>query len=133
VLAALPRVSLVEVDVTGEAPAHPQVSAWLQAWTSLRERTPPDAADAAAAFINERIARLHRWLAEAGLADWEAAEQVAKEAPPIVRAEIAAVARESVWQIRQIAQEVSHRWPQYSAAQSDAAPSAAREWVAAVL
>jgi hypothetical protein len=46
---------------------------------------------------------------------------------------MAAVVREALWQIRQIAHEALHRWPQLSPAVTDVGPSAARDWVAAVL
>lgn len=129
VLAALPRLALKEGDAPANGPEHEQVSSLIDAWPKLRASMPPAADEPPAAFIEARIARLRRWLADAGLGDPKAAALAASD-EPMVGAEIAALAREALWHARQIAYEALHRWPELALTVGAAASSAAGEWIA---
>jgi putative nucleotidyltransferase with HDIG domain len=133
VLAALPRMALKESDAPDGCAEHQKVSALIEAWPQLRNSRPPAAGDAAAEFLDSRIGRLRRWLADAGLGDPEAAARAAND-EPMVRAEMEALAREALWHARQIAYDARHRWPELAPGLPDngadvAVPSAAAEWV----
>jgi HD-GYP domain-containing protein (c-di-GMP phosphodiesterase class II) len=127
-LAALPRLTLSEAEAPGQCSEYEQVAALIDAWPQLCRQMPPAAGDAATAFIDARIARLRRWLADAGLGDPQAAAVAASE-DSVVCAEMAALAREGLWHLRQIAYDALHRWPQPQANDGKAASSAVAEWV----
>jgi hypothetical protein len=128
VLAALPRLSLGEGVTAGVCPEYERVSALIDAWAPTQGATPgPD--DGPVAFIDARVRRLRRWLADAGLGDSKAASAAAAE-DPAVFAEMAGLAREALWQVRQIAYDAQQRWPLLAEATQPAEPSAAYAWVA---
>jgi len=127
VLAALPSLALNEGDTPGTGSEYQQVTTLFDAWPRLCGQMPPAAGDSAAAFIDARINRLRRWLADAGLGDPEAAVRAADGAP-MVGAEMAGLTHETLWHVRQIAYDALHRWPGLSP-DGPAAPSAARDWV----
>ncbi len=128
-LAALPGLTLNEGEIGSNCLEYQQVTALLDAWSKLCGSMPPVAGDRAAEFIDARIGRLRRWLADAGLGDPEAAALAAKE-EPAVRAELAALAREALWQVRQIAYDALHRWSELAGGDAAAVRGAASEWVA---
>jgi HD-GYP domain-containing protein (c-di-GMP phosphodiesterase class II) len=132
VLAALPRLALNEGETPGECTEYERVNALIDAWPQLCRQMPPPAGDGATAFIDARIARLRRWLAEAGLGDPQAAAVAASE-DPVVYAEIVALAREGLWQFRQIAYDALQRWPELQTSDGKAVPSAVGQWVASGL
>jgi len=125
VLAALPVLAPSAVEAPARFFEYEQIAGLIDAWPRLRAAAPPAAGDAATAFIDARIDRLRRWLAEAGFSDPEAAG-LAAGAEPLVCVELAALGREALWHIRQIAYDALHRWPELQAAQ---AASAAAQWV----
>lgn len=132
VLAALPRLALNEGEMPGQCSEYEQVAALIDAWPQLCRQMPAPADDAATAFIDARIARLRRWLADAGLGDPQAAALAASE-DSVVCAEMAALAREGLWHLRQIAYDALHRWPELQTDDGKAASSAVGQWVAAGL
>jgi HD-GYP domain-containing protein (c-di-GMP phosphodiesterase class II) len=129
VLAALPRLALKEGETAAHGSEHQEVASLIDAWPKLRASAQPAADEPAAAFIEARLGRLRRWLADAGLGDPEAAALAASD-EPLVRAEIAALAREALWHARQIAYDALHRWPELALTVGAAASSATGEWVA---
>jgi hypothetical protein len=128
VLATLPRLTSTEGESTDGRLEYQQVTALIEAWPKLCASMQPAAGDPATEYIDARISRLRRWLADAGLGDPEAAALAARE-EPMVYAEMMALAREALWHVRQIAYDALHRWSEL--APREAAPrSAAAEWVA---
>jgi HD-GYP domain-containing protein (c-di-GMP phosphodiesterase class II) len=132
VLAALPRPATGDGDSPGPCPEFERVAALIGAWPHLCGETPPAAGDPASAFIDARLGRLRRWLADAGLGDSKAAAAAAA-ADPAVLAEMKAGACEALWHMRQIAQDALHRWPKLQAGEEAVARSAAAQWVASAL
>ena len=132
VLAALPGPALNEAETPGRCAEYERVTALIDAWPSLCRQMPPPAGDAATAFIDARVARLGRWLADAGLGDTQAAAVAASE-DSVVCAEIAALAREGLWHLRQIAYDALHRWPELQTGDGKAASTAVGQWVASGL
>jgi HD-GYP domain-containing protein (c-di-GMP phosphodiesterase class II) len=132
VLAALPRVGSNERETPSQCSEYEQVAALIDAWPHLCRQMPPAAGDAPAVFIDARIARLRRWLADAGLGDPQAAAVAASE-DSAVCAEMAALAREGLWHLHQIAYDALHRWPALKTDDGKPAPSAAGQWVASGL
>jgi len=108
VLAALRRLSTGEGDGCVGCPEYQQIADLIEAWPTLCRSLPPPVDDPATGFIEARIGRLRRWLADAGLGDPEAAALAAREEPMVV-AEMAALAREALWNVRQIAYDALHR------------------------
>jgi HD-GYP domain-containing protein (c-di-GMP phosphodiesterase class II) len=127
-LGALPRLQLGLDAKTCSCPESDRVAALIDAWPQLRTAMPPPAGDAASEFIDQRVGRLRRWLADAGLGDPKAAAAAASEDPSVC-AELVALAREGLWQVRQIAYDAQHRWPELAAEQGSAAAGAAHAWV----
>ncbi len=123
-LAALPRTAPGEAAAAAGNIAFDAVVARIDAWKEISDSMQEDDQDAATAYIDARIDRLCRWLADAGVDDPHAAVQAAQEEPEL-HWEIAALAREARWHLRQIAYEVSERWPQ---------PPSSRigEWIAMI-
>jgi HD-GYP domain-containing protein (c-di-GMP phosphodiesterase class II) len=134
VLAALPSLALGEGQVPCDRSEYELVTALIDAWRHARGAAPPAAGDAAADFIDARIARLRRWLADAGLGSGpDGAAVAAADEEPSVCAELGALAREALWHVRQIASEAMHRWPALAPRDGAAAPGAAGEWIASGL
>lgn len=132
VLAALPRSMPNEAETPRQCTGYQRVAGLIDAWTQSRNAMAPAADDAAAAFIDARIGRLRRWLADAGLGDPQAAAVAASE-DSAVCAEMAALAREALWHVRQIAYDALQRWPELQAKDGQAPPSVVGEWVASGL
>jgi hypothetical protein len=120
---------LTEGEAPGDCLEYQRVAELIDAWPKLRESMPPAAGDAAAQFIDARIGRLRRGLADSGFGDPQAAA-LASNDEPMVCAEMAAISREALWHASQIAYEALHRWPELALKAEGAAPAAARDWVA---
>ncbi len=110
-LAALPRTAPGEATAAAGNAAFDAAVARIDSWKRISESLQENDQDVATAFIDARIDRLCRWLADAGVDDPQAALEVARDEPAL-QWEIAALAREAGWHLRQIAYEVSERWPQ---------------------
>lgn len=129
VLAALPPATSTEGEAIEGGIEYQHVAALIDAWPKLCASMQPTAGDAATEYIEARIGRLRRWLADAGLGDAEAAALAARQ-EPMVYAEIMALTREALWQVRQIAYDALHRWSELAPSEAAAPRSAAAEWVA---
>ena len=110
-LAALPRTAPGEAVAAAGHAAFDAAVARIDSWKRISDSMQEDDQDAATAFIDARIDRLGRWLADAGVDDPQAAVLAAQD-EPVLQWEIAALAREAGWHLRQIAYEVSECWPQ---------------------
>ena len=129
VLAALPPMTSTEGEAIEGGVEYQQVAALIDAWPKLCASMQPAAGDAATEYIEARIGRLRRWLADAGLGDAEAAALAASQ-EPMVYAEMTALTREALWHVRQIAYDALHRWSELAPREAAAPRSAAAEWVA---
>ncbi|HEX4585802.1 MAG TPA: HD domain-containing phosphohydrolase [Burkholderiaceae bacterium] len=141
VLAALPRIALGEGETAGSSLEYQQVSELIDTWPKLCGSMPPAAGDRAAEFIEARLVRLRRELAEGGFGNPEAAA-LAADGDPMLCVEMAGLAREALWHARQIAYDALQRWPQLAPGAEGASPAsapggstagkagAAAEWVA---
>jgi HD-GYP domain-containing protein (c-di-GMP phosphodiesterase class II) len=124
VLAALPRLALGEGETAGNCLEYQQVAELIDAWPKLRGSMPPAAGDPAAEFIEARLIRLRRELAEGGFGDPQAAA-LAADSDPMLCVEMAALAREALWHARQIAYDALQRWPELAPSAESASPACA--------
>lgn len=127
-LAALPRVAAAETASADGCDACKEVISRLESWSSLRAGAGPASADPGASFIDERVTKLRRWLAEAGLGEPQFLADAGGSSPE-VDAEVSALAREALWHLREIAYAALQRWPQLGAPPA-ATSSAAGRWIA---
>ncbi len=132
IFAALPRVKADDCSAVEVCSEFEQIVALIDSWRHMREAISGSAQDPAAEFIDARIARLRRWLADAGFGDSQAIAMVATEDTKIC-AEIVAVVREAMWHTRQIAYEALERWPLLEREVDVGASSAARRWIGSAL
>ncbi len=131
-LAALPRNSAM-AGVSAEACAEfALVISLVDSWTQATNGNLPSWQDGIADLIEHRISHLRHRLVEAGLGDLQAALAVGNEEPQVCE-ELAALGREAIWQMRQIAYDASERLSQQRGKEGVATPDAVREWIAKVL
>ncbi len=132
---------LAELDPDGSAdtpaPSVPpdRINALLADWEHLHGSLAPAGAlgRPAVEHLAQRIGRLRRQLYDAGLGpDLTVFADGTPATDPVARAEHAALVRQASWQLRQIAIETTHRWPELSrtAPTSPLAPLA--QWLAEV-
>jgi len=106
-----------------------RVGALLTAWRIACERV--TGADAPQfVFVNERMQRLHRMLAEVSIRSEGPTEAAATS---VVCAEIGALGREALWQTRQIAYDTRQRWPDTGERGSLPGQDAVNEWIYAAM
>lgn len=92
-------------DVQGKLSDCESVFAMLSEWRGVATGSCP-----ATKFLNERISRLRRWIAETGMSvdDYAAVSHINED--PSIRSEAICIAREAQWHIRQIAYETTDRF-----------------------
>jgi len=130
-LSALPRPRLpVGADFSKHPSELRRVGALLAAWRIAS--TGASSAEAPQfAFVDERMQRLRRQVAEVRFDD--GAATTAPEATSILCAEMNALGREALWQARQIAYDAVQRWPNVGHHETLAGQSAVSEWINATM
>jgi HD-GYP domain-containing protein (c-di-GMP phosphodiesterase class II) len=133
-LAALPRVTLdASTAVTGGDGALKRLARKLADWNQVKALCVAGLEHDARSFIEDRLARLRRFLSEAGidLAGGTSAP-VALGDDPAAQAEVNGLMEEALWHVRQIASEAMMQWPQLTAEAGQAqegAPKQMRKWL----
>lgn len=115
-LAALPRIKLDDAAaVTGKDCAAAQLARRLSDWRAIRADSAAPL-PAAAHFVEERLARLRRFLTEAGIdLSGDGAASALLGDDPTAQAELNGLMAEALWHVRQIAFEAMRQWPQLAA------------------
>ncbi len=132
-LAALPHTVQGENAAAAEIRECGRTIALIDSWIRISDETNRQPPGAIGEFIGTRMDRLRRWLVEAGLGDPQAAVLAAKE-DAAVCAEMTALARETIWHLRQVAYDASEYLAQQErVAGATVASAAITQWIAAVL
>lgn len=132
VLAALPRLSVDEAAPAGEAGEYRKAMDLIGDWRRARREAAGPGDGPAELFVDGRLDRLARALAEAGVGDAAAATAAAGEEAQVGQ-EVAALGREALWHVRQIAHDAVLRWPHLQPQDGTAAPGPAGPWICAAL
>ncbi len=131
-LQSLPQVALPRNAAKFNREEYERVMSLFDYWVLLSGDAvlAPDSADAA---LDRRIARLRKWLAETGIGSGRASAAVAAgEEQASVGVELQAIARELLWHLRQVAMDITQRWPDLAKAAGADAPRASK-WAAAAM
>jgi HD-GYP domain-containing protein (c-di-GMP phosphodiesterase class II) len=132
-LAALPRMQVNTDAVAQSDNVVAKLGRLLAAWEDARSGPATGMARDVRSFVGERLARLRRFLTEAGIdPSADAATAVADD--PTASAELNGLLSEALWHVRQIAYETTLRWPQLGddANDQDADPTL-RAWLRAAV
>jgi HD-GYP domain-containing protein (c-di-GMP phosphodiesterase class II) len=122
-LAALPRVQATGGSAASLENAVQKIGKLLADWEAARPRDGAGPEQDASAFVTERLARLRRFLAEAGIdLNGNAAASAAAADDATALAELNGLMSEALWHVRQIAYETTSRWPQVAAQPDTGAP-----------
>lgn len=124
-LAALPRVEAPGA-VDDAQDGLRAVARLLAEWREVRAAGTADGAQDLFAFIGQRIAHVQRWLTEAGVDLFH--PNVAYADDPQIAAELGALLREALWQLRQLAADAGARWPHLTGEAATADPALAA-WI----
>jgi hypothetical protein len=121
-LAALPRLQ-IEDEAAVHDDAVGKVARLLADWREARVQGATGALQEVCAFIDERLGKLRRFLAEAGIdLNGNAAASAAAADDATALAELNGLMSEALWHVRQIAYETTSRWPQVAAQPDTGAP-----------
>lgn len=104
-----------------------QMLAHLQAWQRIRAGESPSVPPQAIAHVDTALGRLQRLLDEAGYT-FNQPRSVNAESPAEA-AERCAIAREALWQLRQIAVDAAQRWPACIDADAAGQPGTVAHWI----
>jgi putative nucleotidyltransferase with HDIG domain len=121
-LAALPRVEAPGAAENAQDGLR-AVARTLAEWRQVSATCSAGAAQEIAAFIGQRVAQVQRWLAEAGIDPFNPSVPDADD--PLIGAELGALLREALWQLRQLAADTGARWPQLASDHATVGPALA--------
>jgi HD-GYP domain-containing protein (c-di-GMP phosphodiesterase class II) len=130
-LNSLPRLNVADSAGLFRRGEFERIMALFDYWSLLRKGRPPEALSPAEQEIDARLQRLERWIAETGVGSCGDAALSAGDQAAGIGHELQVIASEAYWHVRQIALDVSQRWP--APGGDDAgATSIAAKWFAAV-
>lgn len=127
-LAALPRVQVDADPVAHSDNAVAKLGRLLAAWEEAKTGSAAGLSRDVLGFVGDRLARLRRFLAEAGI-DPSADGVAAVGDDPTASAELNGLMSEALWHVRQVAYETTLRWPQLSGDTNKDVDPALRAWL----
>jgi HD-GYP domain-containing protein (c-di-GMP phosphodiesterase class II) len=127
-LAALPGVASGDAVDSDARAAVDRLSHLCTSWKAAAAAAKTGAQGPIVEYIETRLARLRRLLAEAGI---QPAAGLPDEiaADPAALAELGGLAREALWHVRQIASDLTLRWPELAHDEPGSADAALRAWI----
>jgi HD-GYP domain-containing protein (c-di-GMP phosphodiesterase class II) len=131
-LAALPRLQ-IEDEAAVHDDALGKVARLLADWKEARVQGATGALQEVCGFIDERLGKLRRFLAEAGIDPvGDGGPSSALGDDPTAVAEVNGLMREALWHVRQAAFEAGMQWPHLAGdAAGEGADAAVRRWLRA--
>jgi HD-GYP domain-containing protein (c-di-GMP phosphodiesterase class II) len=129
-LAALPRTQAEGESAAGNVAALRRLAELLSEWSEIKAGGAAAIQRDARALIDERMARLGRFLADAGVdpvRDSDQAAALPDDAAGI--AELNGVLSEALWHLRQISYDATMRWPQLGAGETAPGDAALQAWL----